>query len=746
MVCLERLASATGPQPAKKRQLGEKNHAFTNIFVGVSVNTETSHLIPNSEGPLPPLPDPLAPLPEPPLPEPLFPQPVSTPQPVPQQFPPIQRRSLRCGCYLVNYSPNGSPLVGYDGTLRVECHSNGRTASGDLYQRQLVFFPPFPGSPPGPPQPILLPGPNPAAGIPILARGRYRYYLRVTRILEHRTFADSFTLGFEMYRFATPPTWTNEGAFTAQMTWTPAPAGYPSIGDYLAGDVRNSAGAVVGRLTMGWVSKYLRRATVEIDSVSASEAPLDNGAGVDWDSVFDGIGWDITVDESDTNVAEPSGAQWSGAEVHQALLARRDASNLDAEWRYHVLAVRELKGTPRGFMYDSGATDSNNVPREGVGIASHWVIPDADPWGLVRGMRFGTAMAPYFRTAVHELGHAQNLDHNTVDNGFMNTTDVIAFSGTATAPFPNNTLWSFAPDDQKRLRHYPDVFVRPGGTARGTASTTTPPITPTDVAVEIEGLELRVSPLLESVPLGAPVRVNVELINTSDDLMFAPITLSMKSGLVRGTVVDPSGTVRTFMPLVRCIEENPVGFLDPNQSIANSVTLLRGGQGALFVAPGVHRITVEAHWGNGGAEATVTGETSVMVTGAVDDAHSQAALKVLSTPDVLLTLVLGGDHLTNGIEAIETALENPVLRPHFAYVEAKRLAEPFREREANLETASALIEDSTIMSSAEIEKAARLVETEEADSAAGESIAETLKNKVRALDVGDEVKGIVDSL
>jgi len=568
----------------------------------------------------------------------------------------------------------------------------------------------------------------------------------VTQILEHFTVGNSFTLGFEMYRFAAPNTWTNEGAFTALMVWIPAPAGYPSSGDYLAGNVKNSAGAVVGRLTMGWVSEYLRKITVEIDRVSASESPLNNGSGVDWKSVFDGVGWDVTIDESDTNVAEPSGDSWSDAEMHQALLARRDASDLDAEWRYHVLAVRLIDSTPRGIMYDSGATDSNNVPREGVGIASHWVIPNADPWGLVKGMRFGTAAAPYFRTAVHELGHGHGLFHNTVDNGFMNTTDVIASSGTATTPFPNNILWSFAPDDQKRLRHYPDVFVRPGGTAFGTASTTTPPITPTDVMVEIDGLELRVSPWLASIPLGAPVRVNVELINTSGESMFAPSTLGMKSGLVRGTVVDPSGTLRTFAPLVLCVEENPVGSLDPGQSIVDSITLLRGGQGPLFPSSGVYSITVEVHWGSGGAEATVTGKTSIIVTPAVDEAHSEAALKVLSAPDALLTLVLGGDHLTDGIEAIQSAVENPVLRPHFAYIEAKRLAKPFWEREADPEAASELIDESTVMSPAEIEKAARLVEAQGADSAAGQSIAETLKEKVRTLDVGDEVRGIVDSL
>jgi hypothetical protein len=125
--------------------------------------------------------------------------------PIPEpQITPFHVKSLRCGCYLLNYQPNGSPLMTYDGTMRVECHSDGRTASGDLYQRPTIILP-LPGFPP---QPILLPGPNPAQGIPILSRNRYRYYLRVTQILESITFQKHFTLGFELYRFAAPNTWT----------------------------------------------------------------------------------------------------------------------------------------------------------------------------------------------------------------------------------------------------------------------------------------------------------------------------------------------------------------------------------------------------------------------------------------------------------------------------------------------------------------------------------------------------------
>ncbi|HEY5870092.1 MAG TPA: hypothetical protein VI542_31750, partial [Candidatus Tectomicrobia bacterium] len=369
-------------------------------------------------------------------------------------------------------------------------------------------------------------------------------------------------------------------------------------------------------------------------------------------------------------------------------------------------------------------------------------------WGTVQGMRFGTVTAPYFRTAVHETGHAMGLYHNTADNGFMNTTDVIASNSlTPGSPaFPNNVQWSFNAEDAKRLRHMPDIYARPGGLPFGTSYATTP-ISPTDFGVVIEDLELHVSPLLESVPLGAPVRVNVELVNTSEKQpVFAPTTLSMKSGLVRGTVVDPNGTVRTFVPLLRCIEEEPTGTLEPGQRITHSITLLRGAQGALFPLPGAYRISVEAHWDHGGVEATATGEANVMVTSVVDDAHAHAALKVLSTPDALLTLVFGGDHLKDGIEAIQTALKNPVLRPHFAHIEAKRLAERFGRRRANLRAAAELIDDSTVMSPAEIKKTAMLVKAGGVDNAPGKTIVQRLKRKVTVLDVGDEIKDIVDSL
>lgn len=657
----------------------------------------------------------------------------------------LKFKSLKCGCYLINYTPKVGKLLTYDGTLRIECDSS-RTTSGDLYQRPIIYYPKptILGKPPVL-IPILLPAPNPSSGIPILPIKRYRYYLRVTDILEGLTAGNSFNLGFEMYRFTAPNSWANEGIFKASMSWKTAPSGYPSSSNYLEGDVKDSAGTVVGRLTMGWVSKYLRKATVEIDRVSVSEAPLNNGSGINWKAVGDAIDWELTVDVSDSDIVEPSGESWSDAEMHKVMLAKRDSSNLDATWIYHILAVRRLDSTERGIMYDAGATDSNNVPREGIGISSHWIIPKTAEWGTVKGMRFGTAAAPYFRTAVHEIGHAMGLFHNTIDNGFMNTTDVISASCPST--FPACIKWAYADNDKKKLRHYPDIFVRPGGTAFGTASPATPSISPTDTAVEISGLELRVTPLLKSIPLGAPVRVGIELFNSGSEPQVAPTSLNFDSGLVKGKVIDPSGNEKTFKPLILCVDKSPEGVLEAGQSVKSSLTLLRGGQGALFAASGVHRIVVEVEWEIAGLVASIAGETSVIVTSPVDEDHAKAALDVLSSPDSMLALVLHGDHMTDGLDAIQFALKNPVLRPHFAFIEARRLAERFETRQPDFQAAAKLIDDEAVMSPSEINRAAQLfAKAKGTKSAPGKEIADTLKAKAKALGVDEAFNSILDSL
>jgi hypothetical protein len=702
----------------------------------------------------------------------------AAPQPRASGAPPVAD-----GCYLIHYTPEMafSFALAYEGTLRVETTTGRTIASGDLYERSFDAMAGESGA--------FAPSPDPKAGIPIFPIDRYRYYLRVTDLVA----ADGgFSLTFEALQFRTSAVkflngnetkWLVEDVFTARMGPVPAdvpsndpptdppppsdgfppPAAFPSPALVFVGDVANGAGMKVGTLRMGSVSPHLRKATVEINRVSAAAVPQDSGVGETWQTTFAKVGWDITLSPGDSDVAEPSGGSWNKGEADAAMQARRAKVDLNKEWHYDVLAVRRIDqvATPddptdfiegngeRGYMYDRSA----NMQGLGLMVASDYKFPDTDKWGLVRGKYLGTTVA-YLRTAVHELGHAMGLGHNEIDNGFMNPTNSVAENGRrAGTPFPTNMVWSFSPDDAHRLRHWPDLIVRPGGLGM-------PPSDDAPVSSFVsDRLRLDVAPASPAVPFGAPVRIHVTLTNVTDRPLIAPDKLSLKSGFVRGRVIDASGAARTFSSFVVDEDHATPPTLDPGTSIDDWLTLLQGADGALFPAPGAYRIVVEATWrglvvdpdmGRNITDTTfmnmmVTDETRVTVTPPVDAAQADAARAVLATPDTLLALALGGDHLKDGIAAIGAALKSDVLRPHFAYVEAKRLATRFFGRMPDLKAAADLIDATTVMSPAEFSKAVKIVKSN-AESPGASALAQTLKARAAKDAVSDEVKALVRDL
>ena len=636
-----------------------------------------------------------------PAPEPLLPDRLET---AAADLTSSRSRALRAGCHLVQLTREavgpGTVAVRYDGTLRVEHDGAGTVASGDLYLR----------GPLGAPETALGEEPDPGAGISIFPRSRYRYYLRATELIEAAGAEHEVMLGFELHRFDVAANrWTAEGDFAAELRRGPAPRGYPSRDDFLRGPVRDGAGRHDGDLTVGWVSPHLRRAVIQIDCLAGCEAPLANVKGADWRALLADVGWDITVVEGEFDLPGPNEDGWSDAELHAAMSAPSDSTALDSEWRFRLFCVDRLNPDERGRMFDAAGTDSNKIAREAAGIAAHWTIPDTDEWGIVRNMRFGTATDPYFRAAVHEIGHAMGLLHNTRDNGFMSPTDAISRSVKPPQQFPENVLWSYQDEDATRLRHLPDPWVRPGGIPYGLGYHSAPSL-PRDAMLQPPGLSIAATPLLTAVPIGAPVRVAITLHNSGADDVPAPEDLSLKAGNLCGSVTDPAGNVRSFRSLVRRTDRS-ISPLARGEVRSGAATLLRGAEGALFPLPGPYTIDARLEWEVEGIPFAVSGEATVMVMAAVDEAHAEAALEIITTPDVLLTLALGGDHLEEGIAAVRTALANDVLRPHFAFTEARRLAARFLERDADLAAAAELIDDTTVMSADEIDKAARLLES-----------------------------------
>lgn len=510
------------------------------------------------------------------------------------------------GCYLIDYTPAASGNVGYAGTLRVETSTGALIASGDLYQR------PLDGS-------ALAPLPDPAGGIPIFPVQSYRYYLRVIQALEA---AAGFDLVFEILE-AKPLTvpmpdggviktfeFQPPAAFAARMA---AGAGSNGSEQRFTGEVADSRGALAGKLSMVRVSSYLRKASIEMDRIPYSELPLDNGEGENWRTIFDKVGWEITLRISDGNV-EDLGEFWSGPQAHATMLARRDSCDLDTEWRYYLLAVRRIVKMldttdpvlgERGYMFDEPANDIDHVPREGFMVASHWPIPRLPAWGLLQGKRAADTVT-YFRTAVHEFGHATGLSHNPADNGFMNPTDGVAAKSTPENPFPTNLQWAFNPVDETRLRHWPDFVVRPGGNPGAGEGSPIP-------AMKSDQHRLDVVPDKMSVSPGAPVNLALTLTNISRGTASTPDDLGTASQFVRGQVVGPDGTVRSFAPQDVPPFQDPLPVLEPAQSFSGAFALQRSEGGGLFPLPGDYRILVDVIWRGDEITLFANGETRLTV-------------------------------------------------------------------------------------------------------------------------------------
>lgn len=377
--------------------------------------------------------------------------------------------------------------------------------------------------------------------------------------------------------------------------------------------------------------------------------------------------------------------------MQQALPALRDSTDTDHEWRYHVFCVGKLEDQGRGYQFDTRGTDGTERFFESIVLAARFEFPNETEWGDLQNRSLEQTPF-YFRVAVHEVGHAMKLEHNDDTCGFMATTDAIrqvaASRSQEILSIVQTAEWSFAPRDLERLRHWPDIVVRPGGPV--------PPVPlpgidrpgfqsfedPDFDVVRPRDLVLEVSPLLAEFPLGAPVRLNLQLHNRGKTIQKVPL-LRLKAGNLSGWV-KRGDSVLGFLPMARSMDDRRLGVLNPQGSSSGSICLLRGPDGPLFGVPGPSTITVRLEWYDEKVRYLLSSTCEVQIAGFTNDRHLKVARKLIDTQDTLAGFAIGGDGFADGNQAINLALANPILKPHFAIIRFRRMIRDSASQVGNL--------------------------------------------------------------
>lgn len=635
-------------------------------------------------------------------------------------------RLFKRGCWVVQLDPffeddldpelNPFPwlkgwAISYSGFLRVEKtapSSEGKRmrVSGDLYVVRQTWTERGPATPPDLPR-------HPS--IRTFPRRDYALYVTVEDLVVER---GEPVLTLAAYHFDHQErTWGPSSTFTcrpippAQQT---TPLGWRDAkpGHFLCWWVYNERGTLVARLHMGWISRHLREARIEVAVAAGIEAPLRYGEH-SLKSVFRDLDWKVTVGKP--VIAQGPAEVWPEKDLHARMLELRSPVNLDREWVYHALVVPRFRPTEEygwGKMYDYGAVDTNLLPREGLVVGVFGRFPRLASFGSASGQRLIDVPQAAFHNLVHELGHAMGLTHRFRGWGFMQALVAIAEQSTADLPFPANLTFAFDPLDELRLRHFPDIRVRPGGVPfeQGFA---TLPIPDADAFTDVSSqLELFAKPLRRIVPLGAPVKIQLRLTNLTDGPLPGPSVLSLAKGSVVGRVVGPGGEIQRFSAAA------PYDYLrttdlPQGESLYRGETLWRGPTGPLFPVPGFYRIELEAGWVAPGGIAQTAAHCEVLVTMPRRRRHERAALDLLRSEDISILLLFrsipsDSPHYQERLEAalaiLLQALEVDELKPILAPIEALRLAA------TDLPGAAAYIDRKSQLTSSEIEDLLKAVQ------------------------------------
>jgi hypothetical protein len=570
----------------------------------------------------------------------------------------------------------------------VDKAEGGSTISGDLYRFLNLpwFHPPRLRVPDIKRLPLIPPLSFPL-DIPIYPRDRYHSYLKGINVVKSPVISRGpcvLVLTMEEFEYTQPQAGSFNGTFpdtptrTIKLVLSPEipPAGF--ISSYFEGKLYED-GVEKGSFTMGWVSSYFRKATLEIDTLKGAVAPkpvpaLSGTGQEDFRTIFATADWDLKVIYDQKAVPVPAGVDpnscWSSANLHALMQSvRKPTTNLDQEWRLHLVVVPAKMGCGRGVMYDT-----IDVPREGVASFSDDGYPSTDSsfFGAAENKKQREVPRAFIRSAAHEVGHGFNQQHQGLtffgepgaDNSIMTVTPNVAnvLAGPATGDpgvFPDDIALEANDHVRHHLIHFPDPVVRPGGMTFGTGHSTAVPEADDEDRYFFapEEMELRLVPKTGRVTLGEPLPLTFELVNNSKEAITTPNDIRIEAQHAQISVVDPNGDSIPMPSFV--IETDAVSNqeLAPGKRLTASTTLFWSSNGFAFKMPGKHRVEITIRWNEQGIPFGAKSDADIWVDYPVSEADNEVA-SLLLNPEVGKFIALGGGavHLKEALACIEKAI------------------------------------------------------------------------------------------
>lgn len=598
--------------------------------------------------------------------------------PFPEPVPPIRpfecKTDLKAGCYQITMVtrtniPLRCPRTTYQlGTLRVEKNLSQITISGDTYrylQAKNCFAP------------KVLQQMKPKR-IPIFPRDTYYSYWKIVDIVMPPRFSVkkqncAIKLTIEEYVYQPPSEIGVAGSFPQRPTRTfqmelvaqRPPSGF--TGSSFKGILTSPFANVSHEISLNWVSDFYRKATLEIDTTEDVAAPVsENGEG--FETAFKAAGWDLSVIYNDKNLNLPQNVKntgvWTRADLHQFMLDNRKANtNLDKEWRFHLLSVSEdfERGGLFGIMYDD-----IDIPREGAVSFRDNLTGDF------------SSNAAYLRSAIHEVGHGFNLQHPPVD-GLPNENFIMTQSGATRntienngGSFPEDINFNFSNHNQSHLIHFPDVVVRPGGDLFGFGHFEgfAPQSEPEFVN---PFLRLQVTPTSDRIKLGEPLRYKLKLENISNMVCDVPKNINHIFEETHIDVIRPDGTTKSYPSFTIACDSSQIATLKPKQTMDDEGVMFWASNGFAFEIPGKHVIKVKIAWKQEEEIQFVEASAEVWVDYPISDKDNEIAAMLLH-PSVGKVVALGGQtpNLYDGVEKVQTAMK--VAKNHAATKSIQRIA------------------------------------------------------------------------